>query len=112
MVSPCVATMGEHWANLKNLPLGPIYGVYRGRPVFSGIMISQKQLARGFSYDNLHALPGYRIDHVDIEFEPHGHEGFPIPHYDIHAYYVTTAQQAAICPNGIPDAAMKPAMQH
>jgi len=22
LVSPCVATMGEHWANLTNLPLG------------------------------------------------------------------------------------------
>ncbi|MBV8722096.1 MAG: hypothetical protein JO277_08100, partial [Candidatus Eremiobacteraeota bacterium] len=50
----------------------------------------------------------YHIDHVDFAFEPHGHEGLPVPHYDIHAYYVSPAVQATICPNGIPDPAMKP----
>lgn len=109
LVSPCIATMGEHWATLKNLPTGPIYGVWNGKPVFSEIMVSVSQLKDGFSYANLGALPGYHIDHVDFEYEPHGHEGFPVPHYDLHAYYVTAAQQAKICPNGIPDPAMKPA---
>jgi hypothetical protein len=108
MLSPCIATMGEHWGALKNMPLGPIYGVYNGKPVFSEIMVSVKQLQDGFSYDNLKALPGYHIDHVNLEFEPHGHPGFPMPHYDVHAYYVTVAQEAQICPNGIPDPAMKP----
>ncbi len=73
LVSPCVATMGEHWANLKNLPLGPIYGVWQGKPVFTEIMVSVEQLQKGFSYANVHALPGYTIDHVDVSFEPHGH---------------------------------------
>jgi hypothetical protein len=108
LVSPCVATMGEHWANLKNLPLGPIYGVWQGKPVFTEIMVSVQQLQQGFSYADIHALPGYTIDHIDVSFEPHGHEGYPIPHYDIHAYYVSPALQAAICPNGIPDPSMKP----
>jgi hypothetical protein len=108
MVSPCIATMGEHWINLKDAPLGPIYGVWQGKPVFTEIMVSQKQLQQGFSYANIRALPGYKIDHVDFEFEPHGHEGLPIPHYDVHAYYVSPAEQAKICPNGIPDPAMKP----
>ncbi|HEY6325773.1 MAG TPA: hypothetical protein VIW73_04550 [Candidatus Cybelea sp.] len=108
LVSPCIATMGEHWANLKNLPLGPIYGAWQGKPVFTEIMVSQQQLQQGFSYANIHALPGYTIDHIDVSFEPHGHEGYPIPHYDIHAYYVSPAVQATICPNGIPDPAMKP----
>ena len=26
-ISPVVPEMGEHWANPKDLPLGPIYGV-------------------------------------------------------------------------------------
>jgi hypothetical protein len=108
LVSPCIATMGEHWVNLKDAPLGPIYGVWNGKPVFTEIMVSVKQLQQGFSYANIHALPGYHIDHVDFEFEPKGHEGFPVPHYDLHAYYVTPAVQATICPNGIPDPAMKP----
>lgn len=108
MVSPCIATMGEHWAVLKTLPLGPIYGTYNGKPVFSEIMVSVEQLKKGFSYANLRALPGYHIDHVDFEYEPKGHEGFPVPHYDVHAYYVSAAEQAKICPRGIPDPAMKP----
>jgi len=35
----------------------------------------------------------------------------PVPHYDVHAYYVTPAVQASICPNGIPDPSMKPMNQ-
>src|SRR5438309_1120611 len=42
LVSPCIVDMGEHWANPRNLPVGPIYGVYNGKPVFSEIMIDQK----------------------------------------------------------------------
>jgi hypothetical protein len=111
LVSPCIATMGEHWVNLKNAPLGPIYGTWNGKPVFTEIMVSVKQLQQGFSYANIRALPGYTIDHVDFAFEPHGHAGFPVPHYDVHAYYVSPAEQAKICPNGIPDPAMKPMNQ-
>jgi hypothetical protein len=107
MVSPCVATMGQHWVNLKDAPLGPIYGVWNGKPVFTEIMVSVKQLQDGFSYANLHALPGYAIDHIDFKFEPTGHGGFPVPHYDLHAYYVSPAVEATICPDGIPDPSMK-----
>jgi hypothetical protein len=107
LLSPCVATMGEHWAALKDWPLGPIYGTYRDKPVFTEIMVSQKQMQRGFSYDNIRALPGYHIDHVNVEFEPHGHPGFPVPHYDIHAYYVSAEQESRICPGGAPDEALK-----
>lgn len=107
MVSPCVATMGEHWANPQNLPTGPIYGVWQGKPVFTEIMVTSNQLQNGFSYADLHALPGYTIDHIDFAFEPNGHPGLPVPHYDLHAYYVSPAVQATICPNGIPDPAMK-----
>ncbi len=111
LVSPCVAGMGEHWAALKDLPLGPIYGTYQGKPIFTEIMVTQTQLAHGFSYDNIRALPGYTINHVDFEFEPHGHEGLPVPHYDVHAYYISHAEQEKICPDGIPDPAMKPSPQ-
>ncbi len=108
LISPCIATMGEHWATLRDLPNGPIYGVWQGKPVFTEIMVSVKQLEHGFSWANIRPLPGYRIDHVDFEFEPHGHEGYPVPHYDVHMYYVSYAQQMKICPHGIPDPAMKP----
>ncbi len=102
LVSPCVAGMGDHWANPKDLPVGPIYGTYNGKPVFTEIMIDQQDFVQGKSFeDMLKPLPGYQIDHVDVEFEPHGHEGYPIPHYDVHAYYVPHAVHMAYCPNGI-----------
>lgn len=108
MFSPCIQTMGEHWANPKNLPTGPIYGTWQGKPVFTEIMVTVEQLKKGFSWANIRALPGYTIDHVDVAYEPKGHEGLPVPHYDVHAYYVSPAAQAKICPNGLPDPAMKP----
>ena len=42
------------------------------------------------------ALPP--IDHVDINWEAHGHHGFPVPHYDIHLYFVPHAEHMAIKP--------------
>jgi len=112
MVSPCVQRMGEHWANLQSKSglNGPIYGTYQGKPVFSEIMVTQQQLQKGYTFMNLRALPGYNIDHVDFEFEPHGHPGMPFPHYDVHAYYISPAQVAKICPNGEPNPGMKPSM--
>lgn len=108
LLSPCIAGMGEHWANPKSLPLGPIYGTWQGKPIFTEIMVPLTQLEKGFSYADIHALSGYTIDHVDFKFEPHGHEGFPVPHYDLHAYYISPAVQKTICPDGAPDPSMKP----
>jgi len=65
-VSPCIPTMGEHYANPK-VPDAPIYGVYQGKPVFTEIMVLPKDLAAGKSWNNvLQPLPGYQINHVDI----------------------------------------------
>lgn len=99
MVSPCVPQMGEHWANPKNLQ-APIYGTYKGKVIFSEIMIPTSVLDKGFNYPNLRALPGHTADHLAIEFEPHGHEGMPIPHYDFHLYYISPAAVAQVCPKG------------
>lgn len=102
MISPCVATMGEHWANPKDLPFGPIYGTYKGQLVFTEVMISKKDFESGKAWSNvLKPLPGHAIDHVDIWYEPTGHEGYPIPHYDVHAFYVADAAHMAFCPDGI-----------
>jgi hypothetical protein len=108
LVSPCIVGMGEHWAALKDLPIGPIYGVWNGKPIFTEIMVPVSQLEQGFSEANIRALPGYTIDHIDFKYEPNGHPGLPVPHYDLHAYYVSAAVQASICPSGVPDPSMKP----
>lgn len=102
LVSPCIRGMGDHWANLKDMT-APIYGTDGKKVVFSEIMVPLKTLNSGFNYPALGALQGHTIDHVAIEWHPKGHEGMPIPHYDVHAYYVSVAQTKAICPSGIPD---------
>jgi hypothetical protein len=99
-VSPYVPGMGEHWANPTNLPFGPIYCVVDGHITCMEYMISQKDFADGVSHNRL--VPWFdgkrqpAVDHIDIGFEPNGHQGYEIPHYDIHMYFLSPeARQAA-----------------
>jgi hypothetical protein len=98
-MSPCIPTMGVHWANPATIAKGgAIYGSYEGKPVFTEIMLTPKDFAAGKSWDEvLKPLPGYQINHVDIDFLPHGHPGMPFPHYDLHAFYVSHATHMAWC---------------
>ncbi len=104
MVSPCIVGMGEHWGNLKTgLHATTIFGTYKGNPVFTEIMLLPTDFSRGKSFqDILKPLPGYRIDHVDIEYLRHGHPGMPYAHYDIHGYYVSHKAHQTFCPGGVP----------
>lgn len=98
-LTPVVPAMGEHWANLQDMPIGPIYGVYNGKLVFIEYMIAQEDFIKGVSHTNLGGMKGVPSPSVvqsDIEFQEHGHEGFEIPHYDIHAYFITDEQQQQI----------------
>ena len=94
-----VPAMGEHWANpvAGDLPTGPIYGVYKGKLIFLEYMIAQEDFAAGESWPNLSGMEGLPpVDHVSIGFEPQGHEGFEVPHYDIHMYFLSPEEIAAI----------------
>ncbi len=92
-VSGVVPGMGEHWANPKDLPLGPIYCVMNGRVTCMEYMISQADFQAGKSWTELTpwfegtAQPG--VDHMEFNFVPNGHEGYEIPHYDVHMYFVS-----------------------
>ena len=99
-VSGCIPTMGYHYAKPGNFPGGPIYGFYNGKATFTEIMVDKKLFDKGTNWDQvLVPLPGYKIDHVDIWFESHGHPGYPIPHYDIHAWYIPHAAHMTFCGN-------------
>ena len=92
-ISPVVPGMGEHWANPSDLPLGPIYCVVQRRIVCAEFMIAQEDFEAGRSFPVLEApLRGGRrlppLDHLDVGFEPHGHAGFEVPHYDLHMYFI------------------------
>jgi hypothetical protein len=91
-VSPCVPLMGEHWARPEDMPLGPIYTVYQGRLMAIEYMPPQSDFAAGKSWHELaftywgQQLP---IQHADFGFQPNGHEGYEVPHYDLHFFVVS-----------------------
>jgi len=101
-VAGCIPAMGYHYVSQKNWPTGPIYGYYNGKPVFTEVMLTKKAFAStaGVNMDEiLKPLPGYHIDHVDIWYEPNGHPGMTVPHYDIHAWYIPHSAHMTFCKN-------------
>ncbi len=98
-ISPTVPAMGEHWANPATLPLGPIYCVHQGKIVCLEFMISQEDFASGKSWPVLAGKDGLPpVNHTNIGFQEHGHEGFEVPHYDIHMYFLSPEEVAKIQP--------------
>jgi len=107
-ITPVVPQMGEHWTNPQEDILimenddpvyKTIYGVYNGKLVFIEQMISQKYFIEGKSFVNfagMKGLPSPAIDHSNIEFVSSGHEGYTMPHYDIHHYFITPEEQEKI----------------
>lgn len=92
-ISPHVPGMGEHWANPRDLPLGPVYCVMEGRVTCMEFMISQQDLRDGKSFERLRpwfagGAPQPPVDHMEFNFMPQGHPGFEVPHYDVHMYFV------------------------
>jgi hypothetical protein len=98
-VSACVPTMGEHWAKPADLPQGPIYTVHQGRLIAIEYMLTQADFAAGKNWHDLtfrywgQQLP---IEHADVDFQPQGHEGFEVPHYDLHFYVVGHSEDREI----------------
>ncbi len=99
--------MGEHWFDPAQMPLGPIYLVYKGEVIAIEYMWSEDMLqevsiptpAGPEELNVLVPLPvGVTVDHVDYAFMPHGHEGFEVPHHDLHLYFITQEEKAAIMP--------------
>lgn len=99
--APGIPGMGAHWARLEDLPLGPIYGIEKGKLVFIEQMVSQADFNNGVSHvdiPGMRGLPSPAVNHANIEFVPNGHPGFEIPHYDLHQYFVTPEERATFSP--------------
>lgn len=98
-ISGIVPGMGEHWANPATLPLGPIYCVHEGKIVCLEFMMAQDEFVAGKSWPALAGMDGLPpVNHTDIGFQAHGHEGFEVPHYDIHMYFLSPEEVARIQP--------------
>ena len=106
-LSDVVPAMGEHWADPADLPLGPIYLVYEGEVIgieymWSDDMLQEVEIPTPEGPEHLNALVplpvGVVVDHVDYAFMPHGHEGFEVPHHDLHMYFISKEEKAAITP--------------
>lgn len=100
-ITPVVPAMGEHWSNPQagDLPTGPIYGVYNGKLVFLEYMIAQEDFKNGKNHVNLAGMKGVpspSVVQMDVEFQATGHEGFEVPHYDIHAYFISEEEQQQV----------------
>ncbi len=98
-LSGVVPAMGEHWGKAADMPVGPIYCVHQGRIVCLEFMLSQEDFAAGKSWPVLTGMEGLPpVIHTSIAFEPEGHEGYEIPHYDIHMYFLSPEEIAQIQP--------------
>ena len=101
--------MGEHWANPSQLPLGPIYLVDKGEVIgieymWTEDMMQELSIPTPAGPEELSVLVplpiGVTVDHADVAFMHHGHEGFEVPHWDIHLYFTTHEGHMAITPGG------------
>ncbi len=108
-LSDVIPAMGEHWANPAQLPLGPIYLVHNGGVIgieymWTEDMMQELSIPTPEGPEEISALVplpvGVVVDHVDVAFMHHGHEGFDVPHWDIHLYFITQEEKAAITPGG------------
>ncbi len=95
-ISPTVPAMGEHWADPTKGAFGPIYLVHQGKIIGWEVMPTLEQLNAGSNWNNLGLINVGPVDHVDFNFVPNGHDGLPVPHYDIHAYTITPEEKQAI----------------
>lgn len=112
-LSPVVPAMGEHWANPAQLPLGPIYMVYKGEVIGLEYMWTEDMMQEisippnplepeGLDLSALVPLPvGVTVNYVDVAFMHHGHAGMEgVPHWDMHLYFIPKAEVDAITPGG------------
>ena len=104
-LSECVPNMGEHHANPADMPFGPIYLVDKGKVIGIEYMMHEDELEGNILDIGGHktgkpiVMPAFDIafDHVELNYNPEGHEGDEEAHYDLHMYLVSSEEQAKAC---------------
>ncbi len=104
-LTPSIPGMGQHWANLDDMPLGPIYLVHKEEVIGVEFMYTQDMLGEvkiptpegeEIFYELANLEIDHPVNHMDVGFMPEGHEGFAGPHWDIHSYFISHAEHLAI----------------
>ncbi len=103
--SDVVPAMGEHWLN-PEIPTAPIYLVHNGEVIGIEYLWTEDMMqeAPGPPGETIRVLPsslpvGVTVDHMDIGWMTPGvHEGPPVDHWEVHIYFITQAEKAAITP--------------
>ncbi len=108
-LSELIPAMGEHWANLANMPVGPIYLVHDEEVIgteymFTADLMEEVTLTTPEGEETFKHLPGLPVgayvDHMEIEFFSQGHEGFEVPHFDAHLYFISAEERQELVPHG------------
>ena len=111
--SPVIPMMGQHYVNRDLMPLGPIIltssdGTLLGiEYMFTLDMMDNKTemspegMVNFLQISNLMVrIPDLNIeavvDHIDVEYLPGGHDGFEVPHFDVHIYFVDKSTLAEL----------------
>lgn len=107
-ISDAIPAMGEHWARPQDLPLGPIFTVWQGKVIGVEYMFKLDMMKGPVTppgtEEIIYQIPdlslyGQRIDHLTFTYMANGHEGFEVPHYDIHLYFISPADRYKIILN-------------
>ena len=62
-------------------------------------MIAQADFEAGQSWPALAGMDGLPpVNHMNMGFEAHGHEGFEDAHYDIHLFFLSPEEMAKVQP--------------
>ncbi len=107
-LSELVPQMGEHWGNVADLPVGPIYLVHDEEVIGVEYMFTTDLMKEitvpgpegEETFKHLPGLPvGAYVNHMEIEFMPQGHEGFEVPHFDVHLYFISAEERQELVPH-------------
>lgn len=100
-IQACANRRGSLYIKPEDIPVGPVYMVYKGKIIGIEFMLSQEDFINGKSYEYLAGF-NLPIDHVNIGLLSLGHEGYAIPHYHVDLYTISREEEAAIqCPQSL-----------
>ena len=93
-ISPVIPLLGEHYGRgeVGSMPYPPIYCGYKGKIICIERIFSPAEFAAGKSWKNPDGVSGMKlpaVDHLDITCEANGHGDWPIPPYNLRAYFVS-----------------------